>query len=281
VLSAAQRFCENKFAFLIVDPPLTDSADGTLPHFPKTIGDTIALNNFDASGVPITIPESKNASLYFPYLQSPDPLTGQPTNLATGSVNEIPPSATVAGVYAATDLARGVWKAPAGFQATTTNTTGVVARGRMSDQRQGLLNPIGVNCLRDFPNIGTAVFGARTLVTLTDEQWRYVPVRRMALFLEQTLYANLKWVIFEPNAEPLWTAITMSINAFMLGLFKQGAFQGDTPSQAFFVLCNSQTTTQSDIDNGIVNIIVGFAPLKPAEFVIVTIAQIAGQSQTS
>lgn len=272
VLSTAEAFCENKFAFLISDPPLADFADGTLPQFPNRIQDTIGAGE---------IPESKNAALYFPYLQSPDPLTGQPNNLVTGDVNEIPPSATVAGVFAATDLSRGVWKAPAGFQATTTNTTGVVARGRMTDQRQGVLNPIGVNCLRDFPNIGTAVFGARTLVTLTDEQWRYVSVRRMALFLEQTLYANLKWVIFEPNFEPLWTAITMSINAFMLGLFNQGAFQGNTPSKAFFVLCNSQTTTQTDIDNGIVNIVVGFAPLKPAEFVIVTIAQIAGQTQTS
>jgi Bacteriophage tail sheath protein len=282
VLSAAEAFCERKFAFLIVDPPLTDSADGTLPHFPRTIGDTIAGNNVDASGVPITIPESKNSALYFPYLLSPDPLTGQSINLVTGAVNEIPPGTTVAGVYAATDLARGVWKAPAGFQASAVNTTGVAARGSMTDQRQGLLNPAGVNCLRTFPNIPTpVVFGARTLVTLTDEQWRYVPVRRMALFLEQTLYANLKWVIFEPNASPLWSAITMSINAFMLGLFKQQAFQGDTPSQAFFVLCNSQTTTQTDIDNGIVNIVVGFAPLKPAEFVVVTIAQIAGQTQTS
>lgn len=272
VLSTAEAFCENKFAFLISDPPLTDSADGTLQQFPNRIQDTIGAGE---------IPESKNAALYFPYLQSPDPLTGQPNNLVTGDVNEIAPSATVAGVFSATDLSRGVWKAPAGFQATTTNTTGVVARGRMTDQRQGVLNPIGVNCLRDFPNIGTAVFGARTLVTLTDEQWRYVSVRRMALFLEQTLYANLKWVIFEPNFEPLWTAITMSINAFMLGLFNQGAFQGNTPSKAFFVLCNSQTTTQTDIDNGIVNIVVGFAPLKPAEFVIVTIAQIAGQTQTS
>jgi phage tail sheath protein FI len=276
VLSTAETFCENKRAFLIMDPPLTDSADGTLLHFPKTIQDTINGNNF-----PITIPESKNAALYFPYLLSPDPLTGQPTNLATGSLNEIPPSATVAGVFAATDLSRGVWKAPAGFQATTRNTTGVVERGRMTDQRQGLLNPIGVDCLRDFPNIGTAVFGARTLVTLTDEQWRYVPVRRMALFLEQTFYANLGWVVFEPNDEPLWAAIRMSISAFMLGLFRQGAFQGDTPSKAFKVSCDSQTTTQTDIDNGIVNIVVGFAPLKPAEFVIITISQLAGQTQTS
>jgi phage tail sheath protein FI len=274
VLSAAETFCENKRAFLIIDPPLTDSADGTLPipAFSNTIQNTISNGG---------IPESKNAALYFPYLLSPDPMTGQPTNLVTGSINEIPPSATVAGVFAATDLSRGVWKAPAGFQATTRNTTGVVERGRMTDQRQGLLNPIGVDCLRDFKNIGTAVFGARTLVTLTDEQWRYVPVRRMALFLEQTFYATLGWVVFEPNDEPLWSAIRMSINAFMLGLFRQGAFQGDTPSKAFKVSCDSQTTTQTDIDNGIVNIVVAFAPLKPAEFVIITISQLAGQTQTS
>jgi phage tail sheath protein FI len=175
-----------------------------------------------------------------------------------------------------------VWKAPAGFQAMTNNTTGVVERGRMTDQQQGLLNPIGVDCLRVFPNIANpVVFGARTLVTLTDEQWRYVPVRRMALFLEQTFYANLGWVVFEPNDEPLWAAIRMSLNAFMLGLFRQGAFQGTTPSQAFKVSCDNQTTTQADIDNGIVNIVVAFAPLKPAEFVIITISQLAGQTQTS
>jgi hypothetical protein len=277
VLSTALAFCEAKRAFLIVDPPITDSVDGTLPHFTRRIQDTIKGNN-----PPVTIPAGKNAALYFPYLLSPDPLTGQPTNSVTGRVNEIPPSATVAGVFAATDLSRGVWKAPAGFQAMTNNTTGVVERGRMTDQQQGLLNPIGVDCLRVFPNIANpVVFGARTLVTLTDEQWRYVPVRRMALFLEQTFYANLGWVVFEPNDEPLWAAIRMSLNAFMLGLFRQGAFQGTTPSQAFKVSCDSQTTTQADIDNGIVNIVVAFAPLKPAEFVIITISQLAGQTQTS
>jgi phage tail sheath protein FI len=108
-----------------------------------------------------------------------------------------------------------------------------------------------------------------------------VPVRRTALFIEQTLLANLKWVIFEPNAQPLWSAISMSLNGFMLGLFKQNAFQGDTPTQAFRVQCDGQTTTQTDIDNGIVNIVVSFAPLKPAEFVVITIAQLAGQTQTS
>jgi phage tail sheath protein FI len=272
VLNEALAFCELKRAFFIMDPPIADSADGTVRGFPHRIQD---------SANDVAMPRSKNGALYFPYLKSPDPVTGLATNALTGAANEIPPSATVAGVFAATDVSRGVWKAPAGFQATTANTLGVVDRGQMTDNRQGVLNLIGVNCLRDFPNIGTAVFGARTLVTASDEQWRYVPVRRMALFLEQTFYANLKWVVFEPNAEPLWTAITMSINAFMLGLFRQNAFKGTKPSEAFQVLCNSQTTTPADIDNGVVNIVVAFAPLKPAEFVVITIAQLAGQTQSS
>jgi phage tail sheath protein FI len=268
VLSAALAFCERKLAFLVMDPPPTATADSS-----GSAANPIA-------GLISTIPKSTNGALYFPYLLAPDPLTGSATNPVTGLANEIPPAATVAGIYAATDLARGVWKAPAGFQAVTNGTTGVVTRGRMTDMRQGVLNPLGVNCLRDFPNIGTAVFGARTLVTLTDEQNRYVPVRRMTLFLEQTLLASLTWVVFEPNSDPLWTAIRISINAFMLGLFNQGAFQGVTPSDAFQVKCDSQTTTQADIDNGIVNIVVSFAPLKPAEFVVVSIAQLAGQSAT-
>jgi phage tail sheath protein FI len=271
ILATAIAFCERKFAFLVMDPPPTDSADGSLPGYQNTIGATAGDN---------ALPRSKNAALYFPYLLSPDP-SGSPNNIVTGLPNEIPPAATVAGIYAATDLARGVWKAPAGFQATTNNITGVVPRGRMTDLQQGLLNPISVNCLRDFPNIPTVVFGARTLASTYDQQWTYVSVRRMALFLEQTFYANLKWVIFEPNAQPLWTAITQEINAFMLGLFKQGAFQGNTPSDAYKVQCDNQTTTQTDIDLGIVNIVVSFAPLKPAEFVVITIAQLAGQAQTA
>ena len=276
VLSTALAFCERRLAFLIMDPPITASADGTNLSFPIRIQDV--MNGNDPTIPPP--PEGANSALYFPYLKSADPLTGLAKNSVTGQVNEIAPAATVAGVYAATDLTRGVWKAPAGFQPSTNNTTGVADRGRMTDLRQGTLNPLGVNCLRDFPNVGTVVFGARTLVTVTDEQWRYVPVRRMALFIEQSLSAALTWVVFEPNADPLWAAITASVNAFMLGLFRQGAFQGTTPSKAFSVQCNSQTTTQTDIDTGIVNIVVAFAPLKPAEFVIITIAQLAGQTQT-
>jgi uncharacterized protein len=288
ILSTAIAFCERKLAFLIMDPPIADSADGTVkpaawPPLPSPTpappGDL--SNPIQASMNQGSIPESKNAALYFPYLRSPDPITGSGDNYVTGQPSQIPPAATVCGLFAATDVARGVWKAPAGFLTKAQNVTGVTTRGLMTDPRQGVLNPLGVNCLRQFPNVGTVVFGARTLVTLTDEQWRYVPVKRTALFIEQSLLTSLKWVIFEPNAQPLWSAISMTVNAFMLGLFKQNAFQGDTPSKAFKVQCDGQTTTQTDIDNGIVNILVGFAPLKPAEFVVITIAQLAGQTQTS
>src|SRR5262249_34932253 len=139
-------------------------------------------------------PISKNAALYFPYVRSSDPVTGQEIRL--------PPSGTVAGIFARTDLNRGVWKAPAGLETSTLNVAGVVPEGQLTDPQPVVLNGIAVNCLRDFPNAGTVVFGARTLVYQTEQQWGYVPVRRMALFLEQTLYANLRWVVFEPNDEP-------------------------------------------------------------------------------
>jgi uncharacterized protein len=151
----------------------------------------------------------------------------------------------------------------------------------MNDMRQGVLNLAGINCLRTFPAVGTVVFGSRTLVSanVAYEQWKYVPVRRMALFIEQTLYSNLTWAVFEPNDEPLWIALRTSVENFMLSLFSNGAFQGSKPSEAFLVRCDKSTTTQTDINNGVVNIIVAFAPLKPAEFVIVKIAQLAGQVQ--
>jgi len=268
VLSEALAFCERKQAFFIMDPPAIDNADGASLDY---VGKFIDQNGTGDSKTNLA-PLSQNGALYFPYLKTSDPLSGQP--IAS------PPSGFVAGIYARTDTNRGVWKAPAGLETTILDTTGVVDTGRMTDPRQGDLNNRGVNCLRSF-STGTVVFGARTLVSANKafEQWKYVPVRRMTLFIEQTLLENLKWVIFEPNDTPLWVAIRTTIDNFMLGLFNQGAFQGATPSQAFQVKCDSTTTTQSDIDNGIVNIVVAFAPLKPAEFVIIKIAQLAGQAQ--
>ena len=271
IWSLALAFCERKLAFGIMDPPRQAAAD----RFAARVTPTLSLPLI-ADELPL-LPKSINGALYFPYLNTIDPLTA--------SAIELPPSGFVAGVYARIDTNRGVWKAPAGFEATVNNTTGVVARGRLSDTGQGALNPIAINCLRSFPGIGsTVVFGARTLqgadTNTAFQQWKYVPVRRLALFIEQTLLRNLTWAVFEPNDEPLWIAMRTSVENFMLSLFNQHAFQGSKPSQAFQVKCDASTTTQQDIDNGIVNIIVAFAPLKPAEFVIIKIAQLAGQAQT-
>ncbi|MDC0744823.1 phage tail sheath family protein [Polyangium mundeleinium] len=257
VLSHALTFCERKQAFLIVDAPPNYKVE-------DIVQDPTVLD---------VIPKSTNGALYFPYLNSLDPLTG--------STIFLPPSGTVAGVFARTDTNRGVWKAPAGLETTLRNVSGVVVDGRMTDKQAGVLNDNSVNAIRTFPGIGSVVFGARTLVAnnLSFQQWKYVSVRRMALFIEQTLYRNLGWAIFEPNDVPLWTALRTSVEAFMLSLFRQGAFQGTKPSEAFLVQCDSSTTTQADIDLGRVNLIVGFRPLKPAEFVIVKISQLAGQAQ--
>ena len=259
--SAALAFAERKRAFVIMDAPEEAAADDSDPLL--TPVDLLVANK----------PLSQNGAIYFPYLLS--------INALTSAQVEIAPSGYVAGIYAKEDVNRGVWKAPAGIETTVLNTTGVVPRGNMTDPRQGVLNPLGINCLRAFPGLGTVVFGARTLVSGNDafQQWWYVPVRRMTLFIEQTLLANLRWVVFEPNDEPLWVAIRTSIENFMLSLFNQGALQGSQPSQAFQVKCDHTTTTQDDINNGIVNIVVAFAPLKPAEFVIIKIAQLAGQTQ--
>jgi uncharacterized protein len=268
VVSQALAVAERKRAFVVVDPPADAVADPTGAPLPM-IGDIMA----DAVSGRV-IPKSQNGALYYPYLRVNDPATGAPLL--------VPPSGSVAGVIAREDTNRGVWKAPAGYEALVNGALGVAPSGRMTDARQGTLNPLGVNVLRALPGIGTVVFGARTLVAANPafQQYRYVPVRRMALFLEQSLVQSLGWVIFEPNDVPLWVSIKTTIDNFMLGLFHQGAFQGTTPSQAFQVSCDATTTTPDDQANGIVNIVVAFAPLKPAEFVIIKIAQLAGQAQS-
>lgn len=257
----ALAFCHNKRAFLILDPPANASADGS---------SGLAILDFATSGnVPTSYP---NAALYFPYLTSADPISGD--------LIPLPPSGSVAGLYARTDTNRGVWKAPAGLETVIANVNGVVAEGRLTDLKQGKLNPKGVNVIRQFPGDSPVIWGARTTVTNNAgfEQWRYIPVRRMALFLEQSLLRSLGWVVFEPNADPLWSAIRLSIEGFMLSLYRQNAFFGTTPREAFLVKCDRETTTEADINLGKVNILVGFRPLKPAEFVIIKIAQLAGQA---
>jgi len=179
-------------------------------------------------------------------------------------------------MYARIDARRGVWKAPAGTEANLGGAIGLAAN--ITDTEQDFLNPIGVNVIRSFPASGIVIWGARTLATRSDPEYRYVPVRRTAIFLEQSLYSGIQWSVFEPNDEVLWASLRLNITAFLLLQFRAGAFQGKTPSEAFFVKCDSSTTTQADIDAGIVNILVGFAPLKPAEFVVLRLSQKAGQT---
>jgi hypothetical protein len=182
-------------------------------------------------------------------------------------------------MYARTDAQRGVWKAPAGQEAALTGVQQLTVP--LTDMENGQLNPMGLNCLRSFPLIGRVIWGARTLrgADQLESQWKNVPVRRTALFIEESLYEGTKWVVFEPNDDSLWAQIRLSVGSFMQSLFRQGAFQGTSPLTAYFVKCDSESTTQNDIDQGIVNIVVGFAPLKPAEFVIIQIQQMAGQLQ--
>lgn len=256
VIAALEKFCRDRRAFLIADSSPTDTLT-TLQGGPDA-----AMTGADAI----------NAALYFPWVVAPDPFQG-------GLVRAFPPSGFVAGIYARTDSQRGVWKAPAGTEASLSGATSVALN--LTDNENGVLNPQAINVLRNFPVYGNVVWGARTLQgnDQRGSEWKYVPVRRLALFLEESLYRGTQWVVFEPNDEPLWSQIRLNVGAFMQDLFRQGAFQGRTPREAYFVKCDKETTTQNDINRGIVNIAVGFAPLKPAEFVIIQIQQMAGQIQ--
>jgi phage tail sheath protein FI len=260
-LGLLQGHARNRRAFLIID---------CAPNA------TAATTGAAGVGTPANLPTGVNAvnsALYFPWVLAPDPLK-------SGTLTAYPPSGFVAGILARTDASRGVWKAPAGTEASLTGVAGLTVT--LSDTQNGLLNPLGINCLRTFPVYGNVVWGARTVAgnDQLGSEWKYVPVRRMALFLEESLYRGTQWVVFEPNDEPLWAQIRLNIGAFLQGLFRQGAFQGKSPKEAYFVKCDRETTTQADINLGIVNILVGFAPLKPAEFVVLKIQQMAGDIPT-
>ena len=257
----AMAYCAQRRAMLIVDSPAAWSANkDTAPAAARK-----GLSDLGLSG-----DAARNAALYFPRVVEADPLRD-------GQSDVFVPCGIITGVMARTDTTRGVWKAPAGLDAALNGIQGLQVN--LNDDENGMLNPLGINCLRSFPINGRVVWGARTLRgadQLADE-YKYVPVRRTALFLEESLYRGLQWVVFEPNDEPLWAQIRLNVGAFMHNLFRQGAFQGTTPRDAYFVKCDKETTTQNDINLGIVNIVVGFAPLKPAEFVIIKLQQMAGQ----
>ena len=257
VLGVAEAYCEKRRAFLLVDTPAGYDE-------PQEIKNWLAGN--------ATL-RNKNAALFYPRVRIPDPLD-------EFRLRSVGASGTLAGLFARTDVTRGVWKAPAGTEATLRGVAEL--DDILTDSENGTLNPLAINCLRSFPVYGNVSWGARTLVGADQQasEWKYIPVRRLALFLEESLYRGTQWVVFEPNDEPLWSQIRTNVGAFMHNLFRQGAFQGRTPREAYLVKCDKETTTQNDIDNGIVNVVVGFAPLKPAEFVIIKIQQLAGQIQT-
>ena len=269
VYQAALAYCVERRAMLLVDPPAAWSAT------PATATADATVNGFltGANGLNLTGPGARNAALYFPRVLEADPLRD-------GEVMPFAPCGVIAGATARVDTQRGVWKAPAGLDAALNGVQGLEIN--LTDEENGQLNPRGINCLRSFPVNGRVVWGARTMrgADVAADEYKYIPVRRLALFIEESLFRGTQWVVFEPNDEPLWAQIRLNLGAFMQNLFRQGAFQGTTPRDAYFVKCDKETTTQNDINLGRVNILVGFAPLRPAEFVVIRIQQMAGQIAT-
>ena len=247
-LSAAADYCRRRRAFLILDAPKSAETPAQMAQ---------AVQN-------ATLPKTSYGAAYFPWIKIPDPLNSRKLRLT-------PPSGSIAGLFARTDNSRGVWKAPAGTDADLIGVSGLSYN--LTDSENGALNALGINCLRVFPT-GTLVWGARTLEGTEEStsDWKYIPVRRLALFIEESLYREIQWAVFEPNAESLWAQIRLNVGAFLQQLFCQRAFQGSTPRDAYFVKCDAATTTQNDIDAGLVNVVVGFAPLRRAEFVVLTIS---------
>ena len=247
-VTAALAYCKTQNAFLLVDPDPS----------------VTATNAVTAAG--LYAAEGAHGALYWPRLTTPD---SQPTGL--------PPCGAVAGVMARTDGERGVWKAPAGLAAGVAGATGTAYP--TSDAVSGGLNPFGINVLRSFPGAGLVVWGARTLrgSDLLGDPFKYVPVRRITDYIEASLYLGTQFAVFEPNDPVLWGQLRLAVGGFMRGLFRQGAFQqsaSGAESDSFFVICDSTVNPQTEIDAGRVNVVVGFAPLKPAEFVVITVTQI-------
>lgn len=263
VYQEALTLCVEQRAMLLVDPP---AAWGDSPTPASD-----AVKGFNLNEVGLAGDTAKNAALYFPRIKQAD-------SERDGQIETFVPCGMIAGIMSRTDTNRGVWKSPAGLDASLNGAQGLQAK--LSDAENGQLNPLGINCLRNFTGVGQVVWGARTMRgadRLADTDNKYVAVRRTTLYIEESLYRGTQWVVFEPNDEPLWAQIRLNVGAFMHNLFRQGAFQGKTPREAYLVKCDKETTTQTDINQGVVNILVGFAPLKPAEFVFIRIQQLSGQ----
>ena len=259
VISQTVAFAETyKRMVVIVDPPEDLELD-----------QAVTVNTMG-------LPTSTYSVLYYPWVQMANPLYNVDRNPTAARYVSVAPSGFAAGMWAKIDGKRGVWKAPAGVETQLLGASGL--EFTVEDGEQDQLNPLGVNCIRKLPGYGSVIWGGRTLATKADPEWRYVPVRRTAIFIEQSIYQAIQWAVFEPNDKPLWSSLRSNIGAFMNGLFRNGAFQGGTSNEAYFVRCGlGDTMTQGDIDRGQVIVIVGFAPLKPAEFVIVRIQQKVGE----
>jgi uncharacterized protein len=252
----ALSYCQTRRAMLIIDAPSTWNRPDQ------------AITGIQA----MAALRAANSVIYFPRIRAADPLRD---NL----LGTFAPSGLMAGLMARTDAERGVWKAPAGLEASLRGVRALAYS--LIDGEVGQLNPLGINCLQARPAAGPVAWGGRTLVgdDRLASEWKYLPVRRLALMIEESLYRGTQFAVFEPNDGPLWQTLRLAVDTFMSNLFRRGAFQGETPDEAYLVKCDEETTTQADIDLGIVNIDVGFAPLKPAEFIFIRIRQLAGETE--
>lgn len=250
IYQGAAELCSTNLAFLIAEPPPSWSAlvaagqTDQIPGPARTYG--------------IVAPYAQFAAVYFPPFVSTDPTDPAPR----------PVSGAIAGIYARTDTSVGVWHAPAGVDA------GIEGAGNVSqvleDADRAALNRVAINAIASFPDIGVVVWGARTLDGLDtlSSDYKYVPVRRLASYILASVRAGTRWAVFEPNTSTLWSALQLQIANFMNGLWRQGAFQGGSPADGYFVTCDASTTTIQDIEQGVANVVIGFAPVRPAEFIV-------------
>ena len=244
-VAAIAGYCVRRGAFFIVDPPANWTTVATVV---EGVGELASI-------------VGENGAIYWPPFK-----------------NGVAASESVASIYIATDTELGVWKAPAGLSAVVHGEPAY----KLNDNENGILNPLGVNALRTFPVYGTVVWGARTLAGADQlsSDWKYVSVRRLALFLESSIVQSLQSVIYLPNDAALWYSVTVAVNGFLTGLWREGAFFGSTAKDAFFVRCDASTTTAEDIEQGRLNVEIGFAPARPAEFIVLTIRIAAAPAES-
>jgi Bacteriophage tail sheath protein len=255
IIRTTLSHCEKmKNRIVIIDPP---------PDF--ELGQAGALNK-------LALPASSYSVLYYPWVKVVNPFYNTRTNSYAGKTVAIGPSSFAAGIWCRTDRNRGVWKAPAGMEAMLVGAAGL--NYKIGHREQDELNPFGVNCIKPIPRGRHVIWGARTLASNVDPQWRYISIRRTAMMIEQSIYKGIRWAVFEPSDHHLWSALRLSVGIFLNDLFRAGAFQGAKPSDAYFVRCGlNDTMTPADIAAGHLILIVGVAMLKPSEFTIFRIQQ--------